>query len=319
MRDNSTETSLTIGTRSSRLAMWQAEFIRDQLAKKGVTASIQTISTFGDRDTDTPLPKLGEKGIFTAELDAALIDSRIDLAVHSLKDLPTQLPAELKLAAIPQRASACDALVALDPSISTPQDLPLRARIATSSRRRAAQLLAWRGDLVLVDVRGNVETRLRKLEEFGWDGIVLAQAGLERLGLGERVSFCFPEHIMLPAVGQGALGVVTASDSPASRLISDLLDDASIRIDVEAERSFLQRLDGGCQAPIGAHAFGKPDGTHTIVAIVLSVDGTRVIRGSATFQARDAVAAGKKLAEDLIDQGAEKILREARETGYLGA
>lgn len=310
-----TENSLTIGSRNSRLAMWQAQYICDKLAEKGVFASIQTISTFGDRDTDTPLPKFGEKGIFTAELDAALIDGRIDLAVHSLKDLPTILPAELNLAAIPERASARDVLVALDPAILIPEDLPFGAQIATSSRRRTAQLLAWRSDLKMVDVRGNVETRLRKLEEFGWDGIVLAEAGLERLGLRHRVSFCFPYEIMLPAAGQGALGVVTASGSAVSKLISEQLDDSTCRVMVEAERSFLQRLDGGCQAPIGANASLDSDGMHKLVTVVLSVDGTEVIRGSAPFDTGSAIAVGKNLAEDLIGQGANRLLREARDGG----
>lgn len=310
---NSHNNGIVIGTRGSRLALWQANHISALLAENGVAARLEIISTKGDQDQSTPLPEIGDKGLFTAELDTALIDGRIDLAVHSLKDLPTELPEELILAAIPPRGAPWDVLVARANGIDDLAALPAGARVGSSSLRRGAQLLAARSDLEIEPLRGNVETRLRKLEAGEYDAIILAEAGLVRLGLNEHISFSFSLDAMTPAVSQGALGVVCLAMSDAREQLRLQLNDAITEQAVTAERAFLRRLEGGCQIPVGGYARLEGGMLH-LTGCVASVDGTVVYRDSLSGQAEDGERLGVLLAERLIEQGAGRILAELRAT-----
>lgn len=256
---------VVIGTRGSRLALWQTNHVADLLraAAPGLRVEIQTISTRGDRILDRPLAEIGGKGLFTEELERALRDRTIDLAVHSLKDLPVQDPDGLVIGAIPKRATPNDALIARD--ASSLDDLPRGAKVGTSSLRRKAQLLLKRPDLEVVDLRGNVETRIAKvLERNEIDAAVLACAGLERLGLGHLISQVLPADVMLPAPGQGALGVQCREDDTELLALLEKLDHADTRAEVTAERALLDGLGGGCQAPIGALA--RANGAHLNVS-----------------------------------------------------
>ncbi len=299
--------SLIIGSRGSQLALWQAHHIQAQLAARGVECSIQVIKTTGDRITDVPLAIAGMqsgsgKGLFTKEIEEALLAGRIDLAVHSLKDLPTELPAGLTLAAIPERESPLDALVG-----SRFHDLPRNARVGTSSLRRAAQLRRLRPDLDVVSLRGNVDTRLRKLEEGQCDAIVLASAGLLRLGWGERITESLQPDVMCPAVGQGALAVETR-ESGAAHEICRALDHPATRAAVTAERALLGTLGGGCQVPVGAHAT-LDDARLTLRSIVISPDGKDAVEGTLQSELSRPEALGHELGSQLLAQGAAEILK----------
>ena len=293
---------LVIGSRGSQLALWQANYIQQRLADQGIEARIEIIQTTGDRITNVPLSTLGAmtstKGLFTKELEEALLDGRIHLAVHSLKDMPTDLPAGLRLAAIPAREDVRDAVIG-----KTLDELPRGARVGTSALRRQAQLHALRPDLVIESIRGNVDTRLRKLDEGQFDAIMLAAAGLRRLGWGDRISQYLSVEEMCPAAGQGALAIETTDEFHEV----DLLDDAEARAAITAERSVLRALGGGCQVPIGAYATISGRQLH-LRAIVASADGSVIIRqegSGTTFQAADI---GARLAEALIENGAREIL-----------
>ena len=293
---------LVIGSRGSQLALWQANYIQQRLADQGIEARIEIIQTTGDRITNVPLSTLGAmtstKGLFTKELEEALLDGRIHLAVHSLKDMPTDLPAGLRLAAIPAREDVRDAVIG-----KTLDELPRGARVGTSALRRHAQLHALRPDLVIESIRGNVDTRLRKLDEGQFDAIMLAAAGLRRLGWGDRISQYLSVEEMCPAAGQGALAIETTDEFHEV----DLLDDAEARAAITAERSVLRALGGGCQVPIGAYATISGRQLH-LRAIVASADGSVIIRqegSGTTFQAADI---GARLAEALIENGAREIL-----------
>lgn len=255
---------VVIGSRGSKLALWQANHVRERLAAAGIEARIEIIHTTGDKITDVPLARLGTetsiKGLFTKEIEDALLDGRIDLAVHSMKDMPTELPAGLRIAAVPEREEARDAL------IGAPLDaLQPGARIGTSALRRQAQLAAARPDLEIVPVRGNVDTRLRKLEAGEFDALLLAAAGLRRLGWQQRIAELIPMEVICPAVGQGALAVETRAGDDRF----DFLDNAGVRADVDLERAFLRAMGGGCQVPMGCHvkdgflhcAVAEPDGS----------------------------------------------------------
>jgi hydroxymethylbilane synthase len=294
---------LTIGSRGSQLALWQANHIRSRLEALGERCEIQIIKTTGDRITDVPLAKVGAKGLFTKEIEDAMLERRVDLAVHSLKDLPTELPQGLTLAAIPAREDPHDALVGhrLD-------ELPRGARVGTSSLRRMAQLRAARPDLVIESVRGNVDTRLRKLVEGQYDAIVLAAAGLRRLGWDHRIAESLPFHVMCPAVGQGALAVETRDDGGKVAAACARLDDPDTRAAVTAERAVLAELGGGCQVPIGAHAVVNRD-LLRVIAMVGMPDGSRILRRDATGPAADARAIGGALGRELLDAGARDILK----------
>jgi hydroxymethylbilane synthase len=294
---------LVIGSRGSQLALWQANWVRGELEAMGHSCRIAIIKTTGDRITGVPLAKVGTKGLFTKEIEEALLAGRIDLAVHSLKDLPTALPAGLCLAAIPPREDARDALVGRRLA-----DLAAGARVGTSSLRRVAQLRAARPDLVIESVRGNLDTRLRKLGEGQYDALVVAAAGLRRLGWQDRIAEILPEELMCPAVGQGALAVEAREGSEATEVCARL-DDARTRAAVEAERAVLESLGGGCQVPIGA--YGRlSDGQLHLLGVVASPDGRRVVRRETSGPASDAVRLGHELGGELLAGGGREILEE---------
>jgi len=299
---------LIIGSRGSQLALWQANWVKRELEALGETCRIEIIKTIGDKITDVPLAKVGTKGLFTKEIEEALLDGRIDLAVHSLKDLPTELPAGLIVAAIPAREDPRDALVG-----ATLARLAYGAKVGTSSLRRVAQLRAVRPDLAIESVRGNVDTRLRKLSEGQYDALVMAAAGLRRLGWEERIAEHIPVDLMCPAVGQGALAIETREQGDAAR-VCGRLDDTAARLSVEAERAVLATLGGGCQVPIGA--YGRIEGDRLeLVAIVASPDGTRLIRKNAAGPRAERVRIGDDLGRQLLEAGAREILDEVYSAG----
>jgi hydroxymethylbilane synthase len=302
--------TLVIGSRGSKLALWQAEHVKAQLqALNGsVEFRIDIIKTTGDVKS-APLSEIGGKGVFTKEIEDALSDGRIDIAVHSLKDLPTLVPAELQLAAISEREDPRDAILCMQPLPSL-QALPSRATIGTSSPRRMAQLRHLRSDLVIEELRGNVDTRIRKLDEGQYDAIVLACAGLRRLGLAERIGVALNPDEMVPAVGQGALGIETrAADNFTNEFVRQL-DHLETRLACTAERSLLLSLGGGCQLPIAGHAVVLQDRLK-LTGLVSSPDGSTVLRDSITGLASAAEALGRELSQRLIAMGANSLLRAA--------
>jgi hydroxymethylbilane synthase len=302
---------ITIGTRGSKLALWQTNWVKAEIEKHhpGIEVEIKVISTKGDRVLDISLPKLGEqgKGLFTKELEDAILERRVDLAVHSLKDLPTELPSGLEIGAMCEREDVRDALVARN-RINSFNELPERAVIGTSSLRRSAQLRRARPDLVIEPVRGNVDTRLRKLDEGQFDAIVLAAAGLHRLGHDNRITEHLSEDLVLPAVGQGALAIETRADDPVVNDIVRVLEHEPTRLACTAERAFLKGLGGGCLVPIAAHATIE-DGLMTLKGLVASPDGSECVREQQSGPSRDADLIGKQLADELLARGAAKILR----------
>jgi hydroxymethylbilane synthase len=291
---------ITIGSRGSQLALWQANHIAACLKAQGVETRLEIIKTTGDRIQDVPLAQVGGKGLFTKEIEEALLAGTIDLAVHSLKDMPTDLPSGLTLSAIPEREEPRDALIgaALD-------ELCEGTRVGTSSLRRAAQLHALGLGLKIETLRGNVDTRLRKLDEGQYDAIVLAAAGLRRLGWQDRITELIPVEIMCPAVGQGALAIETRDDGGDAQQVARALTHLPTQTAVTAERALLAVLGGGCQVPIGAHAMVEGQNIH-LRAIVASPDGTRVIRGE--LSGTDASSLGQRLGEQLMNDGAREIL-----------
>lgn len=292
---------IVIGSRGSQLALWQAHHIAACLQKLGVETRLEIIKTTGDKITDVPLAQVGGKGLFTKEIEEALLAGSIDLAVHSLKDMPTALPAGLTLAAIPEREDPRDALIG-----KSLAELGPGSRVGTSSLRRAAQLHALGRGLVIENLRGNVDTRLRKLDEGQYDTIVLAAAGLRRLGWADRIQELLDPAIMCPAAGQGALAIETRDDSGAAYETARKLDHAETNAAVTAERALLAKLEGGCQVPIGAHGHFEGSTLH-LQAIVASPDGTRAMRDSATGSGNPA-ALGRELGERMLASGAREIL-----------
>ena len=296
-----------LGTRSSPLARWQAEWVAAQLSALGVSVEMIHITTQGDVKTG-PLGQIGGQGLFTKEIQRALLAGEIDLAVHSLKDLPTADEPGLSIAAVPTRENINDVLVGPFRSI---QELPQRARVGTGSLRRRAQLLHQRPDLQLLEIRGNVDTRLRKLDAGEYDAIVLAQAGLSRLGLAERIAYVIPPQLMLPAVGQGALGLETRSDDERTIQLLQPLNDAATKQAVTAERTLLQGLRAGCLAPVGA--WGRREGDHLrLQAVVLHPDGKQRLTAESDSPPHDAAELGKKVADELLQQGAAALISAAR-------
>lgn len=296
--------SLTIGSRGSQLALWQAHHIESRLQSLGVATRLEIIKTTGDKITDVPLAQVGGKGLFTKEIEEALLDGRIDLAVHSLKDLPAVLPDGLAIAAIPERELPFDALVGLPLA-----DLKPGARVGTSSLRRAAQLKRLRPDLVIENIRGNLDTRLRKLDEGLYDAIVLAAAGLRRLGWGDRIAEVLTPEFMCPAVGQGALAIETRSASEAYEICGKL-DHEPTRIAVTAERAVLAALGGGCQVPIGAHAEVR-DGRVRMRALIAHPDGSDVVVLVDEASVEKAEELGQGMALRLLEGGGREFLRAA--------
>jgi hydroxymethylbilane synthase len=302
-------TSLRIGTRGSRLALWQANHIADRLRPLAGARPVEIveIETTGDQVRDQPLSQLGGIGVFTKEIQRALLAVTVDVAVHSLKDLPT-LPVEgLLLAAVPERGPAGDAFVSKKHSHF--DKLPAGATVATGSLRRRSQLLHRRPDLRLVPIRGNVETRLRKLIDEGLDALILAQAGLERLGLGDAITHLLDPEWMLPAVGQGALGLECRADDTATQTLLANLDHRPTRQAVRAERSLLFNLGGGCLVPIGA-ATGIAGPELILRGAVLSPDGRERVAGMVAGAVADAEDLGRRLADDLLNQGARRLLEK---------
>lgn len=297
-----------IGTRGSALARWQAEFVRAGLAGYGVEAELTIIRTSGDRDGQSSLRVIGGKGVFTKELEDALIDGRVDLAVHSMKDMPTSVPAGLEIAAICEREDVRDALISRD-ALKLNQ-LPAGARIGTSSLRRQAQLLHYRSDLEMVDMRGNVDTRLSKLARGDYDAVVLAKAGLDRLGRAGQIGEILAPEICLPAAGQGAIGVEMRSGEPELAGAVRKLNHAPSQLAVEAERAVLASLESGCQVPIGAWC-RMESGALRIDACVLSPDGSEAIRESRTGSPDNATALGRSVGAALVERGAGRLLRLA--------
>ena len=291
---------ITIGSRGSQLALWQAHHIAARLKEQGVETRLQIIKTTGDKIQDVPLAQVGGKGLFTKEIEEALLAGTIDLAVHSLKDMPTDLPAGLTLAAIPEREEPRDALIGAELD-----ELCEGTRVGTSSLRRTAQLHALGLGLKIETLRGNVDTRLRKLDEGQYEVIVLAAAGLRRLGWQDRIAQLIPVEVMCPAVGQGALAIETRDDGGPAQHVARSLNHPPTQTAVTAERALLAVLGGGCQVPIGAHA--SVDGQRIqLSAIVASPDGTRVIRGE--LSGTDPSSLGQRLGEQLLRDGAREIL-----------
>jgi hydroxymethylbilane synthase len=306
---------LTIGSRGSKLALWQAEWVRKRLNElhPRTEVSIEIIKTSGDVQKDAPLAIIGGKGVFTKELEEALLDGRIDLAVHSLKDLPTILPDGLTIAAISEREDARDALVLREdlkldePSI---RNLPEGSVVGTSSPRRLSQLKHLRPRLAIKELRGNVDTRLRKLDAGEYDAVILASAGLRRLGLAHRISAPLEIEEMLPAVGQGALAVETRSADEETVSLLASLDDWPTRAACTSERSLLRALGGGCQLPIAAHAIFHEERLR-LYGLVASISGETIIRDSLEGAASDAEQLGSELAMRLRERGAELLLAES--------
>jgi len=302
---------IRIGTRGSQLARWQADWVAGRLREFGIDVELVTITTRGDRQTGHAIGSLGGTGLFTKEIQRALLDNRIDLAVHSLKDLPTEPVAGLALAAVPPRELCADVLVSRD-DVSLDQLSPA-SRIGTGSLRRQAQILYLRQDLEVLDIRGNVETRLAKLDDGRYDAIVLAQAGLLRLGLKDRISQVFATDVMLPAVGQGALGLETRSDDQATQHSLHELNDRRTHQAILAERALLATLRGGCLAPVGA--YGRVDEVDNLRldAVVLDSSGTDRLHVSTNGPAREAEDVGRRAAEELLEQGAADLIATARQ------
>lgn len=313
--------NLIIGSRGSALALWQSNWVKSQLESlhEGLTVEIEIIKTTGDKLTEASLVKIAGKGVFTKEIEEALLEKRVDLAVHSLKDLPTSLPDGLHIAAVTEREDPRDALIvhqSIADRVRTITALPKGARVGTSSPRRAAQLRHLRPDFEILELRGNVETRLRKLDEGEYDAIILASAGLSRLGFGDRITERVPSNVLLSAVGQGALGIESCVDDERTNFLLESLNHWPTRNAVEAERAVLRGLGGGCAVPIAA--FGQVDGNAessalTLEALVIDLSGKRVVRERVTGSQYKCDELGSLLARHLIAAGANEILRDFNE------
>ena len=303
------KTNLRIGTRQSLLALWQSNYIAGLLQQQypDCQVTLKKIVTKGDRILDVPLAQIGGKGLFTKEIETDLLDGSIDLAVHSLKDMPTVLPEGLCLTAITSRANVGDAFVSN--KYDSFAQLPEGAVLGTSSLRRKAQLLAVRPDLKIVDLRGNVDTRLRKLDEGRMDAIILAAAGLERLGHAGRIKEIIPASVCLPAVGQGALAIECRSNDEEVRSMLAFLNDDAVKQATDAERAFLGLIEGGCQVPIGVHA--DVTGTEIkIEAVIASLDGSAILRNTISGPSEQAAELGRQLGRQMLDDGGRQILAD---------
>jgi len=300
---------LVIGTRSSQLALWQADYIASKLGEKypHLTIEKKLMTTQGDKILNAPLAKIGGKGLFTKELENAMLSGEIDLAVHSLKDMPVEVPAGLQISAITKREDPGDVLVS--PKYKLFSQLPQGAKVGTSSLRRKAQLLSVRPDLHICDLRGNVNTRLRKLEEENFDGIILAAAGLKRLGFGDRITDILDKKVCLPAVGQGALAVENRADDQEINELVDFLNDCDTVICTTAERSFLNRVQGGCQVPVGVYGTMQ-QAVLKVEGIIASLDGSKIYRDYMLGQPEEAYALGQQLADRLLEAGGRTVLAE---------
>ena len=304
--------NLQIGTRRSPLAVWQAEHIKGLLEKAfpGLTCSLVKMVTKGDKMLDVPLAQVGGKGLFVSEIEAALLRGECDLAVHSMKDLPAELHDGLTLGAIPSREDPRDALICRDWSLEL-KSLPQGACIGTSSLRRSSLIRAFRPDLTTVPSRGNVQTRLRKLDEGQFDAIILAMAGLKRLGLVKRVTEILPPDICLPAIGQGALAVECRESDKEVREILQKLHDADTAVAIQGERAFLTRVEGSCQIPVACHGT-LSDKILNLSGLICSLDGSKCIRKDIQGNPAEAKEMGNQLAEEILAAGGEEILQGIR-------
>lgn len=305
--------TLRLGSRGSRLALWQAEHVKRRLeaAHPGLQVEIRILHTTGDRITDVPLARIGDKGLFTKEIDRAVVSGEVDAAVHSLKDVPTRLADGLALGAVLEREDPRDVFIPAAGGARSLDELPDGATVGTSSLRRRAQLLHHRPDLNVQDLRGNLDTRMKRLSEGGYDAILLARAGVIRLGFEDAVSQVLDPPAWLPAVGQGALGIAIREGDDATRELLAPLRHPETAAATAAERAFLRTLEGGCQIPIGALATVS-DGRIVLHGLVAGVDGQPLIRDSIDGPAEDPEAIGVALAHRLLDQGAGKILDAIR-------
>ena len=300
---------LRIGTRGSKLALQQSEWVKAQLEIRysNIGVELVKIKTTGDKILDSPLSKIGGKGLFVKEIEDALLEKRVDLAVHSMKDVPAELPENLYLSTFPEREDPSDALISVDGL--TLDQLPRNAKVGTSSLRRGAQLLHIRPDLELAPLRGNVDTRLRKVESGELHAVILACAGLKRLGLADRISQVIPQDQLLPAVGQGALGLEIRRDDAGLAHLLDFLDHAPTRMTVSAERAFLKELEGGCQVPIAG--FARLDGDRLYFkGMVAELDGSRLFAEETAGPSNEAEAIGIACARNLLASGADKVLEK---------
>jgi len=302
---------IRIGTRGSKLALWQANWVKSVLEKKfpSTPVALIIIKTQGDKILDVPLAKVGGKGLFVKEIEEALLAGRIDIAVHSMKDMPADIPRELCIGAVPERESPGDVFISR--SGMEFKKLPAGSVIGTSSLRRSAQLLHARPDIVIQPMRGNLDTRLKKLESENFDALVLAAAGVKRLDLAHRITEYLDPAIMLPAIGQGALCIEIRKGDPTVGPMVASLDHAATRTVVAGERALLNRLEGGCQVPIAGH--GRiAENRITLTGLVAEVDGTRVIRGEKSGPLDSVEAVGIELADTLLARGADKILEKLK-------
>ena len=302
---------LRIGSRGSQLALWQAHHVSDLLREQGHTVELEIIKTTGDKITDVALAKVGTKGMFTKEIEEALVEKRVDLAVHSLKDLPTELAAEFEIAAITTRENPRDVFCSVH--FTGIETLPVEAKVGTSSLRRQAQLKALRPDLQVCPLRGNVDTRLRKLESGEYHAIILAAAGLNRLGKTQLIRQVIPAEVMTPAAGQGALGIEIRNGDRATCELLAFLDDAAARAATTCERALLNKLGGGCQVPIGAFAEVQGGRIH-LNGLVASPDGTRILREAR--EGSDPEKLGSEVGETLLRRGGDAILEEVYGEGF---
>lgn len=304
-----TENILRIATRKSALALWQAEFVKAQLAHfhPSLTVALVPMTTKGDVILDTPLAKVGGKGLFVKELEVAMLEGRADIAVHSMKDVPVEFPDGLGLEVICEREDPRDAFVSN--TIKSFAELPQGAVVGTSSLRRQCQLKAMRPDLVIKDLRGNVNTRLKKLDDGEYDAIILAAAGLIRLEMPERIADFIEPEVMLPANGQGAVGIECRTDDQRVKQLLAPLEHTETRIRVLAERAMNRKLEGGCQVPIGSFATVN-DQTLTLTGLVGAIDGSKLIQHQLTGDCQQAELLGEQLAEYLLSQGADQILAQ---------
>lgn len=307
--------ALRIGSRGSALALWQANFVRGELERLGMASEVVIIKTSGDRIQDAPVAQIGLKGVFIKELEDALLEGRVDLAVHSMKDVPTEIPGGLGFPAICKRHDPSDALLSRN-GVGL-RSLPAGARIGTSSVRRQAQLRRLRPDLGFCELRGNVDTRIRKLESGEYDAIVLAKAGLDRLGLTSKVSEVISTEDCLPAVGQGAVGIEARAGDERVRGAVAALDDAATRSALAAERALLAFLEGGCQVPLGALAT-VAGGELALQGCVVSPDGSEMVRDRMMGSALEPESIGRRLGEALVSKGAGRILQLAGRTAANG-
>jgi len=307
--------AVTIGTRGSQLALWQAEWVKRELESRfpGLVAEIDIIKTTGDKILDSPLSKIGDKGLFTKEIEQALLDGRVAIAVHSLKDLPTRLPKGLRIGAITKREDVRDVFIAHPAKPRLFEELPQGARVATGSLRRTCQLKSWRPDLEIIDLRGNLNTRFAKLDASDWDGMILARAGVVRLGFERRISDLLPLERVLPAVGQGALAIeIREGDADTLRMVKELASPAATAATL-GERAFLRYLEGGCQVPIGT--YGRiEENVFRLDAMIGSLDGTSVVRGVIHGSPEDSESLGERLAKTLYASGGKALLEKIRST-----